>query len=401
MQVTANGSDIGGTNDHCHYVYDKVTGNFEAVADFTRLDFIDRETKACIMARDSVAPGSRTVVVGFTAIVPAASTNRVVLLARTNSNGTAFAFGDLPQLNDIGWLRLTRTNTVFRAYYGTNGVDWIACGAVTNGSFGSTLHVGLAVTSHTNGHDTVAAVNQFGLAGDRPGTGVVPTMSVNIVSNQLVAKWQRTPRDFSVQVTDSLTGSSSSGTNSPPDWTFVLLPVFDTTLTGTNAFMPTAGRYMTIPLNLFTNNSMFVRLAQVDRVIPDPLGVTPGMILSQASGNMSAYAPPGNFLGGFLVNPSGAVTIPTTNYLSAGPGYSYTFNTTESTNLNTVLVVKKYISAGASTAIATNAGVGNAGKAKITFGTSTSITNYTAILAATNGFTPSACSPLRLRIDFN
>ena len=86
FQIRANGSDIGGTDDHCHYVYDKVTGNFETLADFTRLDYSANDAKACLMSRDSVAAGSRMVAVGFTPLVPGLNTNRVFMLARATAN---------------------------------------------------------------------------------------------------------------------------------------------------------------------------------------------------------------------------------------------------------------------------------------------------------------------------
>ena len=398
FQIGANGSDISGTDDHCHYVYDKVTGNFETVANFTRLDYSANDAKACLMSRDSVAAGSRMVAVGFTPLVPGLNTNRVFMLARATANNAAFAFGAPPQLNSLGWLRLTRTNTVFRAYYGSNGVDWVQCGSFTNANFSNTQHVGVAVTSRDNGHDTVAAVNNCGIAGTRAGTGIVPTLGVSIVSNNVVAKWQRTPRDFTVQVTDNLL-TSVGVSNPPPVWSYMLLPVFDTSLTGTNVFMPTSGRYMSIPMSFFSNSTMFVRLTQVERVIPDPLGVTPGLVLSLAEKNINTNNP-GSTLGGYTVNPTNSVIVPITNYLTLSPVTNYTFTTENSTNLRTIMIVKRVtnIVSNVSIPVATNAGIGNEGLAKITL--QAVATNYTVIIAATNKYTPSACNPLQLRIDF-
>lgn len=399
LQVTASGSGIGGTNDHGHFVYDQVTGDFEVIADITRLDFSDESAVACLMARDSLSPGSRSMSIGFTPLVPGLGTNRLVLLARTNSSDNSTSFGSPPQLNSLGWLRMTRTNNTFAVYYGTNGPNWVQCGAVTS-AFNATLDVGLAVASHVNNETTTAEATSFGIAGTRAGTGVVPPVTASVVSNNLVVKWPRTPRDFTVQLTDRLGGNPAGSSNAPPVWSYMLLPVFDTSLTGTNVFMPKPGRYMTIPMDFFPNNSMFVRLTQVERVIPDPLGVTPGLILSVAAGNMVANNP-GSSLGGYTVNTAGAIIVPLTNYLTCSPLTNYTFTTENSTNLRTVMIVKRATNIfGVATSInvATNAGIGNAGIAKISlYGVAT---NYTAIIAATNGYTPTTCNPLRLRIDY-
>ena len=399
-QITASGTGIGGTDDHCHFISDAMTGDFETIANITRLDFTDNEAKICLMARENTSPGSRSVAIGFTPLVPGLGTNRVVMLVRTNNDGDSIDFGIPPQLNSLGWLRMTRTGNTFAVYYGTNGQSWTQCGGVTN-VFSNTLVVGLAVTAHTDNSTTTAGVNSFGIAGTRFGTGVVPTLSVSVVSNNLVAKWQRTPRDFSVQVTDNLGMNSTVGaSNTAPIWSYMLLPVFDTSLTGTNPFMPTAGRYMPIPLSSFSNNPVFVRLTQVEKVIPDPVAVTPGMLVSLASANMVVNPNPATALGIYTVNPAGSVIVPGNNPLACQPGYSYTLDTGESA-VNTVMQVKQYKSAGNAPIVGTDAGGGNGGKAKITFAVSGLNTNYTVILAATNGFTPNnASSPLLLRINY-
>ena len=398
FQVTASGSNIGGANDHCQFIYQNNVGNFDAAVNIASLTFANAGTKAFLMARETTDSSARSVAIGFTALDSIANTNQVLIFARSVSNSAAQPFGTPPQLNSLGWLRMTRASNTFTVYYGSNGFAWTPCGTFTN-SFSSTMSVGIALTSHDNSSSVTAGVNSFGLAGTLPGTGIVPTLSMSIYSNNLVAKWQRTPRDFMVQVTDNL--SSTTGvSNSSPTWTYVLLPVFDTSLTGTNAFMSTPGRYMSIPMDLFSRSAMYVRLTQVERVIPDPQSVTPGLILSQPAGNMVANNPAGS-LGGYTVNSVGSVAIQVTNYLALIPTNNYTFTTDNSTNLFTVMVIKRMTNISgiaSSIPVATNAGVGFAGKARISL--LASATNYTAIIAATNNYTPTTNNPIRLRIDY-
>ena len=384
FQVTTGGSDIGGTNDHCHFVYTKTSGDFEMIALITRLDLSDAGAKVCLMARESVSADSRMVAVGFTPLA-GPSTNQFFMLTRSSSKGNASNFGNPPQLNSLGWLRLTRTNNLFTTYYSSNGTSWTASGSISNAMSG-TLSVGVATASHKGGVPTTAGIRNFIVLGSRPGVGVIPVLSVNIVSNKLVAKWQRTPLDFAVQVTDSLGGTGGGsvggvGTNPPSAWAYPMFPVFDTSLTGTNGYSPTTGRYMTIPLDLFAGNQMFVRLTQVERVIPDPINVSAGLVLSQTAQNIYSTNA-GATLGGFGIYTNTALAITNGTYIICPAGSAYEFSTSGTGDpVHTILQMRKYSNLNAYPA---NAGSLTDFKGKITFGTSASTTNYTFVVASTN-----------------
>ena len=49
-----------------------------------------------------------------------------------------------------GWLKLTRTGDTFTAFVSADGVSWTPAGSITV-ALGSTVYVGLAVTSHNPG----------------------------------------------------------------------------------------------------------------------------------------------------------------------------------------------------------------------------------------------------------
>ncbi|MEY4917227.1 MAG: hypothetical protein RL616_1140 [Verrucomicrobiota bacterium] len=423
-QIAANGSDIGGTDDHCHFVYDTITGDFETIANVTRLDFTDNDAKVCLMARESTATGSRSVAIGFTPLVPGIGTNRVVMLMRTNNNGDTFDFGDSPQLNSLGWLRMTRTGNFFATFYATNGIDWIQCGSFTN-VFATNLLIGLATTSHTNGQMTTAGATSFGIAGKRLGSDVVPTLSFSFVANNIIAKWQRTPRDYTVQVTDRLaSGSPSVSSNLPAGaWAYVMLPVFDTSLTGTNSLMTTNGRYMSIPINMFSNNQMFVRLTQVEKVIPDPLGVTAGMVISQSAGNTYATNNGAYALGSFTVATNTALyameiktnaavnpntyTTNTTYVLTPSSSTNYTFTTEDTDNtVHTIMQLRKYVSGTPQfTGVTNTFGQKTSGHAQVSVVGGANV-GYSFIIASTNNPTsqtgivmPTACNPILLKIN--
>ena len=424
--VTGGGSDIGGTNDHCRQVYRQVVGDFEMIAylaDF-QLNFSSNITnnsiaKAGLMARESLAAGARSVGAYYTPVqllvntnpmIQPYLTNQIRMVTRSTTNGVATTntiVGFSPSLGAssfYNWLRMTRSGNIFTTYYGTNGSTWTTNSSVTL-ALSSTVDAGLAVTSHTNGATATASFKAFGVNGSRPGDGSRPTASAYIYNTtNLIVKWQRnTARDFTVQVCTNLfagTNASSLTESNSTQWGFLMIPVFDTALTGTNAAVPTSGRYMTIPTDLFGNSPMFVRLAQVEKVIPDPVGVTPGVIFSQASGSLKT-APAGyTTLGGVAVVSATAVAQTNTPIIcpiGATPGkYSYQITTVPSGGTyNTILLVRNFPVIGQSnTDISFSAG---SGKSQVTLTPASPNTGYTFVTAATT--TPPVCSPIMVQVN--
>jgi regulation of enolase protein 1 (concanavalin A-like superfamily) len=386
FNLSASGSGIGSTNDRCHFVFQPAVGNFEVSTLVTRLDNTDPSALAGLMVRENSSPGSRSLGIYFTPLN--AGSNQIVTTVRSATNASASALNAPVPWRALSWLRLTRTNNVFTVYYSSNSTSWTVAGSA-NLQFNLNTIVGAAATSNTNGVKTTAGFSSFNVDGAIPGANVVPTLSVAVVSNNLVAKWQRTPRDFAVQVTDGLDQQGTpGGTNAPAPWAFLLQPIYDTTITGTNVYMPTPGRYMTIPMDLLASKEMYVRLAQVEKVFPDPVDVKGGICLSGAS---------------FLANAAGAtlctdsvdaptsVTLTNSAYVICMPTNVYQFTTENSdTAARTVMQLRNRIS-GLSYYLAACVGSTNAAyvannyKASVTLPMSQSVSNYTFIVGSANG----------------
>ena len=268
FEVTASGSGVGGTNDHFRFISLPVIGDFDTAVQVTQLDQADDFSQAGLMAREFLTAGSRTLQTYFT---PTGGTNEIQSTMRTATNGTTssgFQVGAPPSATPLRWLRLTRTNNLFTAYHGSNGLDW-TISAVTTQAFASTLNIGMMVSSHTNGGATTAAFTGFGTVGVRPGDNVLPSLSASVAGGTNVAlNWNRTPRDFTIEASTNLT-----------DWSLVLATILETGTNGT-------GRLMNVAME--TNDSQsFYRLKRVDRVIPDPpLALYTGLVLSLANGNV-------------------------------------------------------------------------------------------------------------------
>ena len=405
FNVTSGGSDIGGTNDHCQFVYEQVVGDFDVAAQVTDIQATDPGSKAGLMAREFLVPNSRAVGTFYTALALGLHTNQIQVTERSVSNSAAFDIQNPIPASSLSWLRLTRFNNNFVTYYGTNGLNWTTS-SVTSLPLNSSLYVGITGTSHTNGDTSTASFKGFGVTGARPGDGVRPTLSVHFYNKtNMIANWQRTPRDFTVQVgfdlsadTNSTGGSISNATH----WAYLMSPVYDTALTGTNAAMPTSGRYMIIPTSLFSNAQVFVRLAQVNRVIPDPPGVTAGTIFSQTSGGAVAPASLNALCGTTIVttNAIASTGIPIVCPNTPAGKYTYQFTTDPSgSTYNSIISVRAYTAVGASNCDTFFTAGGGKSQVKVTPTPSALLTNYGYTFVAAPTTPAPSCTPVKVRVN--
>ena len=157
FDVTAAGADIWGTRDECHFVYAERQGDFDVRARIVDLTYADLYTKAGIMARESLAEGSRHV---YFQVFPDNSDR--------NSNNGGFEYqyrqesgGDMkaiyphshqgeapfPVTYPNTWLGLSRRHNLFSGYYSSDGQHWQLYGALEI-ALPEILILGMAVTAH-------------------------------------------------------------------------------------------------------------------------------------------------------------------------------------------------------------------------------------------------------------
>jgi beta-galactosidase len=129
---------------------------------------------------------------------------------RRNGNGANSSASTVSGKTAPQWVRLTRTNNTFSAYYSANGGTWTAVGsAVTFSSMGAGAYVGLVVCSSDNGFLNTSVLDNvsstFLPANTAPSLAAIPNQTVN--PGQTV-------------VTNASAGDSASP---PPVLTFSLL----------------------------------------------------------------------------------------------------------------------------------------------------------------------------------
>jgi regulation of enolase protein 1 (concanavalin A-like superfamily) len=181
------------------------------------------------------------------------------------------------------WIRLTRTNNTFAAYWSADGNAWSQIGSSTNISMANAAYVGLAVCSHSAGVLNTSVMDNltatFGSASGAP--------ILNPIANQMVNVGQ--PVSLS---------ASGQDTNSPPfALGFSLLnapPTASLNQTGTNnaAFywrpgVPDANSTNQITLKIANNAWPSLSATQSFSVVVNPLSAPDISNISFAGGQFS------------------------------------------------------------------------------------------------------------------
>ncbi|HUE86199.1 MAG TPA: S8 family serine peptidase [Vicinamibacterales bacterium] len=146
--VRGAGADVWGTSDAFHVVHRTLSGDGEIVARVASVQHVHAWTKAGVMIRQSLHPGSPH---AFMMVTPGKG---LAFQRRTTAGGlsvhTSGGAGIAPY-----WVRLTRQGQTITAYKSTDGVTWSPVGQDTLAISGP-VYVGLAVGSHVAGTTATA-----------------------------------------------------------------------------------------------------------------------------------------------------------------------------------------------------------------------------------------------------
>ncbi len=141
--VVGSGEYIWGSADEFRYVYQSANGDCTIVARVASVEQTDEWAKAGVMIRETLSSGARH---ASMFIYP---TNGLSFQHRTSTGGSTVnvpVTGPLPPF----WLKVERTGSSFKGYSSPDGVVWTLVGS-QNISMGSSVFIGLAVTSHNDG----------------------------------------------------------------------------------------------------------------------------------------------------------------------------------------------------------------------------------------------------------
>jgi regulation of enolase protein 1 (concanavalin A-like superfamily) len=157
--ITAGGTDIWGTADQFHFVYQAITGDVDVRTRVDSVTMASAWSKAGVMIRGSLAADAPH---GFVLV---SAGNGSAFQRRTAAGGiSANTQGDL--IGTARWVRLVRAGTQLTAYSSADGVTWKVIGTDTV-QLGATVYVGLAATSHNTSGITTATLSQTAIVGQQ------------------------------------------------------------------------------------------------------------------------------------------------------------------------------------------------------------------------------------------
>ena len=160
------------------YVYVPNTTNGYIQAKIASVQNTSANAKAGAMIRENLFADSQY------AMADVQSTAGVEFSTR-NGNGANAAASTVAGKTPPQWVRLTRTNSTFRAYYSSDGNTWTAAGsAVTFTGMASGAYVGLVVCSGDNGFLGTSVLTNvsstFLPANTAPTLAAIPNQTVNV-----------------------------------------------------------------------------------------------------------------------------------------------------------------------------------------------------------------------------
>jgi hypothetical protein len=171
FDITAGGADIWGIRDEFNFVYVERTGDFDIVTRIESLSAPHLYTKAGLMAREDLTPGSRHI---FFQVFPDNSPRN------KNNGGYEFQYrqlkdGDMkaiypksaegtpefPVSYPNTWVRLQRVKNDFTGFFSTDGRNWKVYTTYSL-ELPAKIYLGLAVTSHNKGEGASAKFRDTG-----------------------------------------------------------------------------------------------------------------------------------------------------------------------------------------------------------------------------------------------
>ena len=190
--VTGAGADVWGTADAAHYAWRSLDGDGTIVARVTSIQNVNAWTKAGVMIRNSAAASAAQ---AFMLVASSASKGVPYQRRRTDGDISVSTAGS--QSTAPRWVKLVRAGSLITGYESPDGVVWTTVGSDTF-TMGSTVLVGLAVSSHVTGVNATATFDNVTVTAATPPPNVPPTVSVTSPANGAAAV---APASFTVSAT--------------------------------------------------------------------------------------------------------------------------------------------------------------------------------------------------------
>jgi len=142
--INGAGTDIWGTADAFHYVYQPISGDCQIIARVTGVQNTNATAKGGVMIRESLNANSAY---AGAYLFPS---NNAVFEYRSSTGGSAVNNTSISTTIPY-WLKLVRSGNLFSAFRSSDGITWSQLGSTVTISMASNMYVGLPVCSKVSG----------------------------------------------------------------------------------------------------------------------------------------------------------------------------------------------------------------------------------------------------------
>jgi RHS repeat-associated protein len=164
--INASGTDIWGTSDAFHFVYQPLSGDGTIVAQVVTQPNVGSNPKTGVMIRESLDPASTYV---HTLYQP----GNVAFQERTSTGASASEVLHLSASLPY-WVKLVRSGNNFSGYMSIDGVNWVQLGSTQIVDMAQNVYVGLTTDSNNNSYLGTATLDNVSLSSV---TSPAPTIS--------------------------------------------------------------------------------------------------------------------------------------------------------------------------------------------------------------------------------
>ena len=172
----AAGADIWGTADEFRFAYKNLSGDGSLVAYVESVSRANEWTKAGVMIRETLQPGSKFAAVYSTPDYGCRYQARLTMGVDAVSDSSV-ATAEQIALRAPHWVKIERVGNSFNGYYSTDGANWTAMAWNPQTIvMGANAYIGLALTSHAAGVLGSAEFSGMATTGNVSGQWTVETV---------------------------------------------------------------------------------------------------------------------------------------------------------------------------------------------------------------------------------
>jgi len=147
--VQGAGSDIYGTADGMHFVYQPLSGDGTIVARVVSLQSAGNYPKAGVMIRETLGEGSTNAYMLDFNFAYYGGNPYIIFSERATTGGSTNQSANTYMARP-NWVKVVRSGNLYSGYVSVDGVNWTQYGSTVTISMATNVYVGLAVT----GNDT-------------------------------------------------------------------------------------------------------------------------------------------------------------------------------------------------------------------------------------------------------